>query len=306
MQRSGKIEEAQVAGALALLKKLPPQDLEKNLASFSKVAPHLSTSLQPYITKPSSLVLDTATNKFFLACEYNNDGNAYRSPWTNVYHTVPAGGKVEEDKLFHPPADLRRLEEMFNEVFDAYKTSYYEGGVSSVYLWDLEDGFAAAFLIRKEVYQSRGVENGIWDIVHLAEVRESPNTNFAEYRVYSNLLLSLELAGGKAAGTTELGAYFTRQAEDKRKKTNEDAHLPVIGRMIEEMEISLRQSLDSFYMAKHREVLSNVRSLREDIVAKAQPVLPKAKTAIRGTGTKNMTFGTRGSVVFASQEAKPS
>ena len=29
-------------------------------------------------------------------------------------------------------------------LLDVYKTSYYEGGVSSVYLWELEEGFAGS------------------------------------------------------------------------------------------------------------------------------------------------------------------
>ena len=36
-----------------------------------------------------------------------------------------------------------------NEVFDSYRELYFEGGVSSVYLWDLSEGFAGCFLIKK-------------------------------------------------------------------------------------------------------------------------------------------------------------
>jgi capping protein beta len=36
-----------------------------------------------------------------------------------------------------------------NELFDAYRELYFEGGLSSVYLWDLDGGFAGCFLIKK-------------------------------------------------------------------------------------------------------------------------------------------------------------
>ena len=36
-----------------------------------------------------------------------------------------------------------------NELFDAYRELYFEGGTSSVYLWDLEKGFAGCILIKK-------------------------------------------------------------------------------------------------------------------------------------------------------------
>lgn len=66
----------------------------------------------------------------------------YSSPWSNKY--IPA---LEDG--FLPSEKLRALEVEFNELFDAYRELYYEGGTSSVYLWDLEQGFAGCFLIKK-------------------------------------------------------------------------------------------------------------------------------------------------------------
>ena len=54
------------------------------------------------------------------------------------YIPHPPGGAAEEEKLYRPGLRLRQIEETYNEVFDAYKTAYYEGGVSSVYVWDLD------------------------------------------------------------------------------------------------------------------------------------------------------------------------
>lgn len=37
-----------------------------------------------------------------------------------------------------------------NEAFDTYREMYFEGGLSSVYLWDLDDGgFAGVVLLKK-------------------------------------------------------------------------------------------------------------------------------------------------------------
>jgi len=51
---------------------------------------------------------------------------------------------------------LRQLEVSLNAAFDMYREMYYEGGISSVYLWDLEEGgagkevaFAGAVLLKK-------------------------------------------------------------------------------------------------------------------------------------------------------------
>lgn len=45
------------------------------------------------------------------------------------------------------------MEVEFNELFDAYRELYFEGGVASVYLWDLEQGFAGCFLIKKSNFR---------------------------------------------------------------------------------------------------------------------------------------------------------
>jgi hypothetical protein len=44
---------------------------------------------------------------------------------------------------------LREIEVMANSAFDAFRDMYYMGGYSSVYFWDLDDGFASCWLIKK-------------------------------------------------------------------------------------------------------------------------------------------------------------
>lgn len=48
-----------------------------------------------------------------------------------------------------PSERVRKLEVAANEAFDVYRELYYEGGVGSVYFWDLDDGFAGVVLLKK-------------------------------------------------------------------------------------------------------------------------------------------------------------
>ena len=66
----------------------------------------------------------------------------FRSPWSNKYEPAIDDG-------FLPSEKLRAMEVEFNELFDAYREMYFEGGTSSVYLWDQDQGFAGCFLIKK-------------------------------------------------------------------------------------------------------------------------------------------------------------
>ena len=71
----------------------------------------------------------------------------FSSPWSNKYDPP-----IEDGDGFVPSDTLRPLEMQFNDVFDAYRNLYFEGGVSSVYLWDLPEGFAGCFLIKKGAF----------------------------------------------------------------------------------------------------------------------------------------------------------
>ncbi|CAK9085393.1 F-actin-capping protein subunit beta, partial [Durusdinium trenchii] len=239
------------AAALGLLQRLPPKDLDSDLDALIAIAPDLELGLAPYVTRPLKIKEDLKANRYFIASEYNYHAGSHRSPWTDRYIPSPPGGEAEEEKLFRPPGRLGRLEQTFNEVFAAYATSYYEGSVSSVYLWDLEEGYAGAFLIRKELPKIFGDgKNGVWDAVHLLEVRDAANSHYVDFKLSSAVVLHTQVS--QKEEQTEISAHLTRQAEsrlDRRKKSGEDAQVIQIGTMIEDNENFLRQSLECIHVA---------------------------------------------------------
>lgn len=89
-----------------------------------------------------------------------------RSPWSNKYFP-----EIEDG--FMPSEKLREMEIEFNELFDAYRELYFEGGTSSVYLWDLDHGFAACFLIKKS--KRRFIMSDAV-FIHRCSVHQQPQT----------------------------------------------------------------------------------------------------------------------------------
>jgi len=75
-----------------------------------------------------------------------------RSPWSNTYFPPLDDGAVPTEKL-------RKLEIDANMAFDQYREMYFEGGVSSVYLWDLDQGFAGNNVLLILQYYKVGVAN---------------------------------------------------------------------------------------------------------------------------------------------------
>lgn len=70
------------------------------------------------------------------------------SPWSNTYTPPIEDAQYPEDKL-------RELELAMNESIDTYREMYFEGGVSSVYLWSPEDDkdkFAGVVLLKKGTF----------------------------------------------------------------------------------------------------------------------------------------------------------
>ena len=66
-----------------------------------------------------------------------------------------------------------------NKILDfATEISFFpSGGVSSVYLWDLDHGFAGVVLFRKSGDDKSAVK-GCWDSIHVVEVTEKGAGNF--------------------------------------------------------------------------------------------------------------------------------
>lgn len=89
----------------------------------------------------------------------------YRSPWSNQYYPPLDDGNFPSERL-------RQLEVDANHAFDQYREMYFEGGVSSVYFWDLDHGFAGVILIKKTGDGSKKIK-GCWDSIHVVEVQVS-------------------------------------------------------------------------------------------------------------------------------------
>lgn len=245
--------DPRVNAALNIMRRMPPNKIEFNLSGLLNLMPDLTDELLQRVDQPLSMATD-ANGKQFLLCDYNRDGDSYRSPWNNKYDPPIEDG-------FRPSEKLRILEQKANSVFDAYRALYYEGGVSSVYLWDLEEsgGFAGCFLVKKEVNEpQRHVSIGSWDSIHVIEA--VPGTDGSStYKLTTTVMLNMTTKEG-SAGTVNLSGGLTRQGRPQTLKSpNDSSHVINMGKMIEAMEIDIRNQLDSLYIQKTRDVVNSIR-----------------------------------------------
>ncbi|ELW68550.1 F-actin-capping protein subunit beta [Tupaia chinensis] len=206
--------DQQLDCALDLMRRLPPQQIEKNLSDLidlesivgaaSQEADVASIStVQHHPTNtggPASTIRGTVAHTAQPCPEERRPHG--RSPWSNKYDPPLEDGAM-------PSARLRKLEVEANNAFDQYRDLYFEGGVSSVYLWDLDHGFAGVILIKKAGDGSKKIK-GCWDSIHVVEVQEKSSGRTAHYKLTSTVMLWLQ-TNKSGSGTMNLGGSLTRQ-----------------------------------------------------------------------------------------------
>ncbi|GAA5837979.1 hypothetical protein JCM11251_006815 [Rhodosporidiobolus azoricus] len=255
-----------LSASLDLLRRLPPQSVSNNLDKLVDILPDLADDLLSSVDQPLRVQVDReASGKEYLVCDYNRDGDSYRSPWSNAYDPpLPDGTE--------PSPKLRKLEVAMNDAFDVYRDLYYEGGVSSVYLWDVDDGFAGVVLIKKT--SDGGSSTSSWDSVHVFESSERGRT--ASYKLTSTVMLYMTKPlkkpaqaaqeGATSEGDVQLGGSMTRQHElsaplDPTSTSSlQQSHIVNVGRLVEDMEIKMRNLLGEVYFSKTKDIISTLRS----------------------------------------------
>jgi len=245
--------DQQLDCALDLMRRLPPQQIEKNLSDLIDLVPDLCEDLLSSIDQPLKVATDKKVGKDYLLCDYNRDGDSYRSPWTNSYEPPLEDGAMPSERL-------RKLEIEANTAFDQYRELYFEGGVSSVYLWDLDAGFAGVILIKKAGDGSKKIK-GCWDSIHVVEVQEKSSGRSAHYKLTSTSMLWLQ-TNRVGSGTMNLGGSLTRQIEQDASVSEASPHIANIGKMVEEMENKIRNQLDEVFFARTRDVVNSLRSIQ--------------------------------------------
>ncbi|CAI4216992.1 unnamed protein product [Parascedosporium putredinis] len=242
--------------ALDLLRRLDPKHTTTHLNNIISLAPDLTEDLLSSVDQPLTIKRCRQTGRDYLLCDYNRDGDSYRSPWSNRFD--PPSMRVD------PAAEL-----------------YYEGGVSSVYFWNLDDGFAGVVLLKKGALLSlptiynipslggrvcetlaslwRRYLQGVWDSIHVFEAIERGRTT--HYKLTSTVILHLSTASGGASSDMDLSGNMTRQVEQELPVESDDSHIANVGRLVEDMELKMRNLLQEVYFGKAKDVVADLRSL---------------------------------------------
>eukprot|EP00591_Stephanopyxis_turris_P009445 CAMPEP_0195518232 /NCGR_PEP_ID=MMETSP0794_2-20130614/12625_1 /TAXON_ID=515487 /ORGANISM="Stephanopyxis turris, Strain CCMP 815" /LENGTH=275 /DNA_ID=CAMNT_0040647167 /DNA_START=62 /DNA_END=889 /DNA_ORIENTATION=+ len=246
---------SRVSAALDIMMRMPPSRVEQSLSGIIGITPGDADELLQRIDQPLQEQVDEETGKKYLICDYNRDGDSYRSPWSNKYDPPLEDGLV-------PPAVLRELEVQANNVFTSYAQAYFSNPITSVYFWDLADGaFASCWLIKKELSGGRFVKEGSWDSIHVVEAQPAKDDGGFNYKATTTCMVSMTVESAEL-GSCNLSGSLIREKSSRGvlDESKGRTHIYHIGTLIETLENSMRESIEGVYLGKTNAVISSIHS----------------------------------------------
>jgi len=263
------VKDEKIKLALNVLRRMPPHEIEEDLVRILCLTdPALEDKICQYVDLPLKVKTDPKSGKPFVICDYNRDGDSYRSPWSNSFFYFEDDDKGQEDdeELMTPSGPLRALEEDFNKIFNVYRHQYFESGVSSVYLWNLGSSndlnhFAGAFLISKPITKLE--ISGLWSSIHVIEAKKNQRSDNYTYKLTSTVLINISRADNGTVGELNLSGSSSEVNEGEgivNPKDVNQGHTSIIGPMIENAELNLRNDIEGQYFGKTNSVLCGMRT----------------------------------------------
>jgi capping protein beta len=99
--------------------------------------------------------------------------------------------------------------------------------------------------------------SGSWDSIHVFDAQDRART--AHYKLTSTVILSLGTEND-ALGGLDLSGNMVRQVEADMAVEDDTSHVANIGKMVEDMELKMRNLLQEVYFGKAKDVVGDLRS----------------------------------------------
>lgn len=71
-------EEDVIMSCLNLMRRMPPDNVQKDLCGLLNLAPFATEEILQRVDQPLQEAVDPANGRKYLLCDYNRDGDSYR------------------------------------------------------------------------------------------------------------------------------------------------------------------------------------------------------------------------------------
>lgn len=99
---------------------------------------------------------------------------------------------------------------------------------------------------------------GTWDSIHVFEAID--RARVTQYNLTSTIILSLSTSGS-GLGDMDLSGNMTRQVEQELPAESDEQQIANIGKLVEDMELKMRNLLQEVYFGKAKDVVGDLRSV---------------------------------------------
>lgn len=120
--------------------------------------------------------------------------------------------------------------------------------------------FCLGVILIKKVGDGSKKVRGTWDSIHVVEVQEKSTGRNAHYKLTSTVMLWLQ-TNKAVSGSMSLAGSLTRQTEMDNQVSDASPHIANIGRMVEDMENKMRNTLNEVYFGKTCDIMNGLRSV---------------------------------------------
>ena len=232
-----------------LLRHVPPKDVEDRMFDIMAINEDLTDDLLTTVDVPLKLEEDTETHQNFIKCDYNRDGDSYRSPFSNKYFPPIDDGQ-------ELPSNLRRLEVRANNAFNSYLLRFFGSGTLSVYCWEIsDDSFGLGVFVQKDVEDGEAKFKGSISCSDVFEIKEQKSSKF-EYNLISSILLELEVEVEGQSKPVVLSGGCNDKHTRVAQARDDVEHLVNVGEMIEANASDFMEHVRQIYVGKMKEILS--------------------------------------------------
>ena len=210
-------EISKIKSCISLIRKMPVSKYKKSVEAITNLIYEEDDLLNEFLQKidqPAEFNDKDIKGKF-LNCEFNRDGDSYRSNISNTYYPKPES-KEDQDALRYPVKELRDFEVILNKAFKEYTKLYYgQNAVCSCFVWELDkpdeinssnyndydnnnnneqnknsnnifnNGICVGIVIKNQVDGTININGGCWDSSNLIVIKFRKNENNKIEAVYT-------------------------------------------------------------------------------------------------------------------------
>jgi capping protein beta len=99
---------------------------------------------------------------------------------------------------------------------------------------------------------------GVWDSIHVLEVQNE--SKVSSYKLTSTIMLHM-ITQNEASGKMTLAGSITRQSLQECPVAESQDHVINMGRLVEEMENKMRNTLQEIYFGKTQDIVKDIRTI---------------------------------------------